>query len=108
MSEVFGHLNVAGERLELTRDNVTIYTHLGRYALFNHVFVTTPEDQGVYIWAHHPNFTELAELAEANQCVIHANLPQVSEFDENAYVAHAMSDVGDTLPEDWTDGTSER
>ena len=110
MSEVFGHLNVAGERVELRQDNVLIYAHLGHYALYNHVFVVTGEGEGAYVWAHHPSYEDLAGLAEENECTMHLNIPQVSELDERTYIKHVMSDVeeSESFPEGWeSSGTTD-
>lgn len=101
MSESIGRINMDGEKHEMTRDNTSVYRHLGRGALFDHLFVMTSEDSGAYIWSHHPQFEELIKRAAEQQCIMHLNLQEVSETDQESYIRHAMSDVGDSFPEEW-------
>lgn len=109
MSERFGKMNVNGEKVELTRENVSVFRHLGRYALYDHVFVQTGENEGVYVWAHNSSFEALCEAAAEALCVQHLNLPEVSEQDEKNYMRHALADMEsiEGFPTEWESGTIE-
>lgn len=92
-----------GEMHEVNQDNATVYNHLGRLAIFDHVFVTLSENSGVYVWKHNPAYEALAARAVENACILHLNLQEVSEVDMKAYMRHVTADLesSDTIPENW-------
>ena len=80
-----------------------VYLHLGRYALYDHIFVALSENSGAYVWRHMQGFDELATAAIENQCQIHQNIPKVSKRDAESYDNHVLADLRntDTIPEGW-------
>lgn len=115
--ETFGSINVNGEDVELSRENTTIYRHLGAVASqFDHVFVTVTPELGTYFWRYAPMsgeetqvFQDLVEASDGYNVPSHENIPDVSELDRETYIRHAMADVAisDFFPGEWADGTSE-
>lgn len=102
--EAFGVLPVNEGEVEMTRENTSLYTHLGQLAVYDHLFTTFPVDGeigGAYLWSHHPQFKELAKLALEHGCIGHINLQEVNPTDQDSYVRHATVDLGDTIPEAW-------
>lgn len=101
--EGFGVINTNGERHEMTRDNTSLFNHLGRLALYDHLFVIFPDETGVYIWSTNPSYEQLAALAVEHECIMHLNLQAVAEIDERNYLKHHTGDLKefDTIPDDW-------
>lgn len=105
--EVFAKLNLPDTTVECRRDNTSLYTHIGRLAVFDHVFVTFQEEEsvkGIYVWENNDGFKSLAQDALNNRCEAHLNLDKVNEFDVQNYMEQATQDLGDTFPEEWLDG----
>lgn len=98
---VFGEVPVGDEIVELRGENVTLYRHLGNYAVFDHMFVRIGEDSGAYLWRTHTQFHEFATLAVDHDALLVLNIPEVSPADEKAYMGHNLSDLEDTIPEGW-------
>lgn len=97
-------LTVNGEELPITRDNLTVYRHLGANALYDHVFITTADEQkGVYIWRHNDSFEEISKVAEDNQSRIMLNIPEPSDHDREIYEVQALHDLNEatSVPEEW-------
>ena len=110
MSKQFGNLNVNGEDLPLSRDNVTLYKHLGAHAVYDHLFITVGEDKGLYVWNYHSQYQELAARAVKAEAVLHLNITEPSRCDVEALLDHTTADLHntDTFPEQWLQsGTSE-
>ena len=104
--ESFGRIETtAGESIELTALNVAVYRHMGALALFDHVFITTGESSGIYVWCHEEGHKDMEDAAlGANPPVpIHDRLQRVSKFDEENYVTEAIEDLAstDSYPEEW-------
>jgi hypothetical protein len=112
----FGRINMDGEDIYLTPDNVEVYNHnpklvdaLGSLATRDHIFFVWPDkenpekNKGAYIWAHHPSYQELATKAVENDAPVHLKLRKVGDTDNASFMRHQMSDLQDTFPEDWLD-----
>lgn len=103
----FANINFDGERVGATRENVIIYTHLGRHALYDHVFITHPNGEyGAYVWAQHPpenpNYIQLALAAEEHQAEMHLNIQEPSPKDVEAFIKVTTRDLEEfKIPEDW-------
>jgi len=97
-NEVFATLNVGNEKFEARQDNTAIYRHLGKWALYDHVFVELNEKSGVYIWNTNQFYEDLALLAVEHECTLHLNIQEPSEVDIKAYIKHHTGDK-DALPE---------
>jgi len=102
----FGALNINGERYEVNTDNTALYRHLGRFAIYDHVFVRLPENRGAYVWNSMNGYDDLATAAVHNGCELHLNLKEASELDINNFTKYSMADLDrlDHFPEEWLDG----
>lgn len=90
-----------GREMEMTPENTHLYRHIGRFALFDHIFFITGEAGGIYFWQHHHMYQTLAALVVENECPLHLNIQEVSEIDQRYYLQHNTRDLGDTIPEGW-------
>ena len=100
-SEPFATLNVGEEKYEVTRENATLYRHLGNTAL-DHLFVSLGENSGIYVWQNNPAYDAVAAAAVANECMLILNIQEPSEMDVRAFMKHNTKDVGELpswLPE---------
>lgn len=105
-------LQGADEEYELRRDNTTLYTFLGKAALYDHVFIVTdPEEPtGFYMWNDHPAYPGVADFMFTNDYPMHLNMPEVSECDLQGYdrkIERMCADIGDSVPAEWVDGSIE-
>lgn len=97
-------LNFGEEQLELTPDNASLFSHIGELAMFDHVFVETSEDTGLYIFGHVESFTVIAQHLVNNKYPIHMNIQEVADCDRAAFIRSVddtQIDVPDFIPEDW-------
>ena len=107
MSESFADINFSnGETVKASRHNMSLYTHFGKGALYDHLWVKRDKDFGSYIWAQHPpenpSYALLAPIAVENDIEMHINIQKVSEDDLKAFGKAAMIDFNETpdwLPE---------
>lgn len=112
-----------GKKLELTPENTSVYTFLGRTALgdvqfdnasANHAFVVTgrnekDQPQGMYFFERfHPVYKTIAEFAIKNSFPIMGNQRTVPECDLRAYMqevdkqeAQFHAQLEGALPEDF-------
>lgn len=92
-----------GEKLAVTTDNIRLYQHMGRYAVYDHLFVTVNESEGLFIWAQQPpdntNYTMLAPLVVENQCEMHLFIREPNKHDVETFERHAIGNLDDTP--DW-------
>jgi len=102
MSETFARIeDDEGKSIELNRENTSVYRHLGKAAIFDHVFTATGESSGCYVWSHNQSFEKLIILAAEHKCLMHLNIPEVSDFDRQHYEKQALADLSDSFPEEW-------
>lgn len=103
--EAFDKIRVKDKDIECTQENTSLYTHLGKYALYDHVFVRTHDDGGAFVWRHHSQFDELADKCITNDCLAIMNQKEPNERDVETYVKHALedSDQVDKILEQWSD-----
>lgn len=101
-SEAFATLNVEGKQYEVTRENATLYRHLGSTAL-DHLFVSIGENAGIYVWENNPNYEAISTAAVENECMLVLNIKEPADMDIKAYVKHNKKDLEDTVtvPEEW-------
>src|SRR5690242_19433154 len=85
VGEVFFEIEVGDDTVEMSRDNTTVYRHLGHAAIFDHLFVSMGEGAGAYMWSHHSQYPEVSQLAEQAQCRTISNIDEPAECDVNAY-----------------------
>lgn len=103
MSEHIANINIDNEVREMTTENTSLFQHIGKYALYDHLFVVLAEDQGIYFWKHHSSYEGLAVAAVEAGAPLHLNIQEPTEFDVNNYLRHVTRDLNgsDTMPEDW-------
>lgn len=103
--EAFGKLTFnGGGEYEARQDNLRLYKHIGHFAVYDHIFLYTEENTGIYIWAQippdNPNFTNLEPHLIDNSCELHINIQEPAQSDIDAFERHATSDI-DEIPKDW-------
>ena len=103
MSEPFFEIPMGEGSYELSRENTSLFRHLGAAAIYDHVFLTTGDNKGGYIWRTHSQYEEISELAEENLCVTHSNIWPPADIDVKNYIAHHSTDLEgfDGVPEEW-------
>lgn len=94
-------IRVNGQEFEARRDNTSLFRHLGKAAIFDHVFLQTGENEGAYIFNGIKGYDDLSAYMMANGYPMHVNLPEASPLDQDAYMRQATSDLSDTVPEGW-------
>ena len=98
-------LKINGESAyELNRLNSTLYSFLGRLAVYNHVFYHGTEDEDsdkFYIFEYQKSFAPIAQYMAENDYPMILNQPEVSVTDQEAYMRSATRDLGNGLPEEW-------
>lgn len=85
------------------RGNTTLFTHLGRLALYDHVFCQNEEDKGFYIFKFVDGYDKLSEYLMENSYPAHVNLVSVADCDIDAYdraIKNSVEDL-DYVPDDW-------
>lgn len=103
--EAFARIITSQGELELTPENTALYIHIGRYALFNHLFIKVDEQSGFYLWCHENGYDELSESGVEAEIPLHVNLQQVNPNDEAQYMKEATHDLyaSDSFPESWSE-----
>lgn len=102
----FATITADGEQFPATRENTTVFMHLGAASLYDHVYVLHPSGETAgYIFAQQPPenpvFKDLAALAIENLCCTHLNIPEASEMDIKAFIKEATRNIEDCVPEGW-------
>lgn len=103
-SEPFANINLPnGDKVEMTRQNSSIFTFMGRLAVYNHVYYSgeTEEDRPFYVFSFVGGYKDLFKHMKKNHYPAHLNLDEVSSTDIEAYERAALSDLGDTIPDGW-------
>lgn len=110
------NLMLGSEEFESTPFNTTLFTHLGRLAMYDHIFFQSEEQDdeekvmtGSYLFRQHPSFPKIANFMARNNFPMVLNKVEAADCDVAAFdrmIAQNMGDT-DTIPEEWTDGTPE-
>jgi hypothetical protein len=112
-NEAFGYIKVGPEHHEALPDKTSIYRHLGKHAMYDHVFVEIVHEnqpKGVYVWNYMESYEEFAARAVHAGATLHLNLRKAAEQDvkeyekstENLEVSKAMEEIeGFIIPDDW-------
>lgn len=93
---------------EATRDNTVMFRHMGRLAMYDHVFFIRDAEkgQGTYLFSHHPSYPQLADWLMDNDFPAHINLRQVAQCDIDAFDSMISKDANleleNGVPDDWT------
>ena len=83
-----------------TRHNTKLTTYLGRVA-FNNIFVWD-EEKSMRIFKEAPHYEELEEYVLENNYPMSLNETEVPAEVQEMYVKTVISQIPDTLPEDWS------
>lgn len=89
--------------------NTTLFTFLGRLAIYNHIFVQTGDEDdrvmvGTYVFSTHSVYQDIVNFMVEEDFPMMLNRLEVPDCDVNAYnrmIEQHMGDVGDTIPDDW-------
>ena len=99
-----------GETFEARRDTATLWTFLGRLAIYNHIHCheTDGEEvkQSFYIFNFVEGYDRLAAYMAENNYPMILNQTEVSVTDQEAYdraVRATFGDIGDYVPDEWID-----
>ncbi len=103
--EPFEKVRASGKEHEMTSENSSVWTHLGKLAIFDHVYVKT-EENGVYLWRYAPMdgkessfYHHIQQKALDNNCKALLNMDEVEDKDRETYIRHALKDLNDLPPE---------
>ncbi len=107
-------IKLDGQDFEMRRDNGMLYTFLGDLACYNHVFLTTGENEqghqsGTYIFRATPGFNDLMKFMLKNNYPAQLNMPRVPECDQQAFDRCYFRDVREleSYPENWEQSDGE-
>lgn len=105
MSEAFNTIRVGNNEIECTQENTSLYTHLGKYALYDHVFIASDEKSGAYVWRGHSQYDELEDQCVTNDCLMIMNRKEPYEGDVAVYLRHALEDADqlEIMVEKWSE-----
>ncbi|WP_298585157.1 hypothetical protein [uncultured Kocuria sp.] len=81
----FAHFTFQGERFPMTPRNTSVYTYLGRLAMYDHVLVQPTPNLDKYFWRENYDFEEMVRRAEAVGCDVNPRLTEVDEATVDAY-----------------------
>ena len=107
------NLNTTHGEIEARRDNTTLFTFLGKLALYDHVFIHTGDTEddvakGMYIFNQNEVYDQMSEYMWENDYPMHINLPEVAQCDLDAFDNMVHKDVEQDLesgiPEEWLGG----
>lgn len=96
-----------GETFEARRDTATLWTFLGRLAIYNHIHCHETDDkevkQSFYIFNHVNGYDTLAKYMVENQYPMILNQTEVSKTDQEAYIRSATADLNrlSHIPDEW-------
>lgn len=91
-----------GTTVEGTRYNSSLWTFIGKAALYNHVYVAASDEFAIYTFQGADNFFEAASFMIENEFPLHMNITEPAEEDIEAYerfVQSYLHDLGDFPPE---------
>lgn len=85
-----------------TRDNSSLFRHMGALAIYDHGYFDLGENQCTRIWRHDASYPQVEKYMITQGFPIHANLRKVDKYDVEAYDEMiARQTQMDTIPEDW-------
>lgn len=103
-NEPYVHLNLPeGREFIATRQTARLYQHLGRLAMYDHIYCNDNE-VAFYIFKFVDGYKELATHMIENNYPIYANQTEISDSDIAAYdkaLQYITGDI-DYIPDDWT------
>lgn len=93
--------------VEAKRDNSALFRYIGKLAIYDHVFVTLDDENGMgfYVFSLNPHFERMSMYMLQNGYESHINMREVAECDKRSYDEAIGAYINDTLdggiPEDW-------
>jgi hypothetical protein len=93
-----------GTNVEATRYNTSLWSFLGRAALYDHVYVAANDDFSIYIFQAMPDFAIAAKFVIENEFPLHLHIPEPAEEDLEAYerfIQSNMTDLNSFPPKEW-------
>lgn len=88
---------------EATRDNASLYRHIGSLAIYDHAYFDLNEGQCTRIWQHDESYPQVEGYMLQQKFPVHDNLRTVNTHDADAYdkmIERNAADL-DQIPEDW-------
>lgn len=92
---------------DATRENTSLFTFMGKLALYNHVFFVKDEEEGIgsFLFSLHPSYKEISDYMVEHQYPSHINLQEVAECDMDAYEdmihEYTAPDLEGGVPDEW-------
>ena len=89
---------------EATRDNASLYRHMGGLAIYNHAYFDLGNNECTRIWVHDESYPQVEGYMLQNKFVHHDNLREVNVNDADAYdkmIERQASDL-ESIPDDWS------
>jgi hypothetical protein len=103
MSESFATITFDNGEVEASSENTALYTHIGRHALLDHVWIDTGNGYGTRIWSQIPPdnsvYHLLAPLVVKSGAELHLNIREPNKSDQESFDKAVIADI-DTRP-DW-------
>lgn len=93
-------LTINDERIELTRDNTSLFTHIGAAAMFDHVYVVISYDppRSTYIPSTAGAYPQIVRYMRENHYPRHEDLTDASDADKEVLIEFWTRDLGDLPP----------
>ena len=105
-------LNLGNEIREVKRDNSHLFTHMGRLAMYDHIFLVSSQEDGkltgTYLFhnlqLNTETFTRILHFMVEHSYHTDLNRDDVPQCDIDAYEANLAlysDDLGDTIPDEF-------
>lgn len=101
------NIKLDGQEFEINRRNTMLYTFIGELAIYDHIFITTCEEEGrqtgTYIFKPNKGYMDLATFMMEKAFPAQLNMPRVADCDVQAFENHYLRDVRglESFPEEW-------
>src|ERR1035438_9188330 len=83
------HIKINDKRVEMTRQNSSVWQFAAKLAMYNHIFIIDEEDNNYgYYWADKakPNqYAKYIDYMTKNDYSLHINLWEICDEDKEAY-----------------------
>jgi hypothetical protein len=92
-----------------TPENTTLFTHLGRLAMYDHIFLQTGSEDndiilGTYVFNTHSSFEGMADFMMDNHYPMILNKLEAADCDVQAFnrmIEQQAGDLEQGVPDDW-------
>ena len=103
MSEIIANITFENGEVEATTENTALFTHIGRHAIIDHVWVDTGDGYGLRIWAQlppdNPIYSQLAPVVAESGAELHINIRTPNKSDQESFDKTSVRDIDNTP--DW-------